>query len=59
MPKKKLNRDIYAITTAGRITIPSQYLDELGWEDGDFVKYFCNKDKKEIVLKKVKFVLEE
>ncbi|UCG94997.1 MAG: hypothetical protein JSV92_03020 [archaeon] len=41
------------------IDIPPQYLNELGWKDGDVIKYSLNKDKKKLTLERVDFVPEK
>ena len=46
------------ISRGHRVTIPKKALDALGWKDDDLVMGYYDKDKKEIIYRRLKYEVE-
>ena len=51
--KERFNRKIIEVGQSSLcVTLPVEYLEELGWEKGEEIKVSINEDKKELILRK-------
>ena len=52
--KERFNRKIIEVGQSSLcVTLPVEYLEELGWEKGEEIKVSINKGKEQLILKKV------